>query len=109
MVCVVDEPISVIVVGPLIFDPSQVKVYVLLDTVVSMTPQGIPDGTLVAVYEEWENDVPVLVIVPVLVAVPVIEPVFVPVIEAVFELGKAVEVPSTWICPAVALVGIAIV
>ena len=97
------------VVGALIFDPSQVNVYVLLETVVSMTPQGIPEGTLVAMYEECENDVPVPVIVPVFVAVPVIEPVLVPVAEAVFGLGRAVDVPSTWICPAVALVGIAMV
>ena len=31
------------------------------------------------------------------------------VMDAVFGLGKLVEVPSTWICPAVALVGIAMV
>lgn len=109
MVSVVDGPVSIMVVGVLILDPSQVKVYVLPDTVVSMTPQGIPEGTLVAMYEDCAEDVPV--IVPVLVAVPVIVPVLVPlpVTEAVLGLGRAVDEPSTWICPADALVGIAIV
>ena len=68
MVTVVEGPVSTKVVGVLISDPSQVKVYEVPETVVSMTPQGIPDGTSVAVYEECENDdevVAVAVIVPV--------------------------------------------
>ena len=48
VVSVVDGPISVKVVGVLIWEPTQVRVYDLLDTVVSMTPQGTPEGTFVA-------------------------------------------------------------
>lgn len=49
VVSVVDGPISVKVVAALILEPTQVKVYDLLDTVVSMTPQGSPEATFVAV------------------------------------------------------------
>lgn len=85
-------------------DPTQVNVYELLDTVVSMTPQGSPEGTLVAIYEVREAPVPVIVPafvpVPVPVMVPVLVPVVVPVVpvpvfEAVFGPGKEVLVPST--------------
>ena len=107
-----------IVVGELILDPTQVKVYELPDTVVSMTPQGSPEGTLVAIYEVREAPVPVIVPAYVPVPVPVMVPVLVPVVEplipvpifvAVFRPGKEVVVPSTWICPLVALAGIAMV
>ena len=47
-VSVVDGPISVKVVGVVTWEPTQVKVYDLLDTVVSITPQGVPEGTFVA-------------------------------------------------------------
>lgn len=92
------------VVGELILDPTQVKVYGVLDTVVSMTPQGSPEGTFVAIYEVRDTSVPVIVPefvpVPVLVMVPVLVPAFVPVVPApvfvaVFSPGKEVVVPST--------------
>ena len=93
-----------IVVGELILDPTQVKVYDVLDTVVSMTPQGSPEGTFVAMYEVRETpvlvNVPAFVPVPVPVTVPVMVPAFVPVVPvpvfiAVFSPGKEVVVPST--------------
>ncbi len=105
----VDASSSVKVVALLIWDPSQVKVYEVPETVVSCTPHGVPDGTFVAVYEECENDVIVPVFVPVFVPVLVTDPVLVPVPEAGFGTGNCVELPSTWICPLVALVGMAMV
>ena len=99
------------------------------DTVVSMTPQGMPEGTLVATYvvRETESDDAVLdalfeageVIEPVLVALfdagPVTVPVFEPLPEAetvgvaCTGAGRAVVVPSIWTSPLVALAGITIV
>lgn len=54
-----------IIVGFCICDPSHVKVNEVPDTVVSMTPQGIPNGTLVGT-----NEVRRIVPIPVLVVVP---------------------------------------
>lgn len=76
----------------------------MLDTVVSMTPQGSPEGTFVAIYEVRETPVPVIVPafvpVPVLVMALVLVRVFVlivsvPVFVAVFRPSKEVVVAST--------------
>ncbi len=56
MVWVVDGPTCVNVVGVLIFDPTQVKVYGLPERVETITPQGELDGTLVAEYTDSEVD-----------------------------------------------------
>ena len=49
VVTVVDASSSVKVVALLIWEPSQVKVYEVPETVVSWTPHGIPEATFDAV------------------------------------------------------------
>ena len=78
------------VVGETILDPIQVNVYELLETVESMTPQGSPDGTFVAMYEVRKTPVPL--IVPAFVPVPA--RVMVLVLVPVFGLLVPVPVPA---------------
>ena len=78
------------VVGETILDPTQVNVYELLETVESMTPQGSPDGTFVAMYEVHKTPVPL--IVPAFVPVPA--RVMVLILVPVFGLLVPVPVPA---------------
>lgn len=73
VVTVMDGPVSMVVVGVLILDPTQVKVYGLFENVVSVTPQGIPVDVSVAIYRVRELvPITVPVIVPALYPVPAI-------------------------------------